>query len=105
MGSAGAVLFDPIADGWRNQRTVKMTLYVQNHTHTHTVTSIHQKQQQHFRNASSFHDIVRNVSPFYLTAEKDGHVMVIIRGTLFEDEWCVRACMEAEDEGGDEGVG
>lgn len=69
MGSPGVSLLNPIADGWRNQRV-------------------------HFRNASSFHGTIRNLSPFYLTAEKDGHVMVVIRGTLFEDEWCVRASMD-----------
>lgn len=46
----------------------------------------------HWRNATSFHDVFRNLSPFYLTAEKDGHVVVVIRGTLFEDEWCVSGC-------------
>ncbi len=64
MGSPDALLSDPIADSWRNQRV-------------------------HFRNASSFHGTIRNLTPLYMTAEKGGHVMVVIRGTLFEDEWCV----------------
>ena len=54
-------MLDPVAAGWYNQRV-------------------------HFRNATHFGGTLRT-SPFYVTVEKDGHVAVLLRGTMFRDEW------------------